>query len=171
MAGGYDLASDPTKARVYDLNKLLHLVAAILWMGGMTFMLVALRPAAVAALQVPERLRLMGAVWQRFFVLVLLSIAALFATGTSMYTSTFRAARLATGNGSVPLGWNLMLVLGLIMMLVFGHIFFAGYRRFKRAAAALDWPLAGSAAKQIHQLMVVNFVLGWAAIVSVRLVH
>jgi uncharacterized membrane protein len=156
---------------VYDLNKLLHLIAAILWMGGMTFMLVALRPAALGLLQAPERLRLMGAVWQRFFVLVLVSIVALFATGTQMYTSVFRAARLASGNGSVPLGWNLMLGLGLLMMLVFGHIFFAGYGRFKRAAAAQDWPLAGKAAQQIHQLMLVNFVLGWLAIVSVRLVH
>lgn len=156
---------------MYDLNKLIHLIAAILWMGGMTFMLVALRPAALVVLQAPERLRLMGAVWQRFFVLVLVSIVALFATGTHMYTSVFRAARLASGSGSVPLGWNLMLALGLLMMLVFGHIFFAGYRRFKRAAAAQDWPLAGKAAQQIHQLMLVNFVLGWLAIVSVRLVH
>jgi uncharacterized membrane protein len=71
----------------------------------------------------------------------------------------------------VPLGWNLMLGIGVLMMLIFGHLFFVGYARFKRAAAAKDWPAAGKAALQVHQLVVVNFVLGWIALVCVRLVH
>jgi hypothetical protein len=57
------------------------------------------------------------------------------------------------------------------MMLVFGHIFFAGFRRFKRAVAAAQWPLAAQAAAQIHKLMVLNFVLGWLAIAAVRLLR
>lgn len=154
-----------------DIVKLIHLVAAILWMGGMAFMLVALRPAAIALLAPPQRLELMGAVWKRFFTVVIVSIVALFATGTNLYTTTFRAIKAASGQGSVPLGWNLMLVLGLVMMLVFGHIYFAGYAKFKRAAAVQDWPLAGKAAAQIHVLMVTNFVLGWLAIAAVRLVR
>ena len=156
---------------MYEISKLIHLVAAIAWMGGMTFMLVALRPAAVAVLLPPERLRLMGGVWKRFFAVVLVSIVALFTTGTNLYTTAFRAAKAATGQGSVPLGWNIMLVLGLLMMLIFGHIFFAGYAKFKRAAAVSDWTLAGRAAAQIHVLMIVNFTLGWLAILAVRLVR
>ena len=50
-----------------DFVKLIHLAAAIFWMGGMAFMLLALRPAAAALLQQPERLMMMGAVWKRFF--------------------------------------------------------------------------------------------------------
>jgi hypothetical protein len=156
---------------VTEIFKLIHLVAAILWMGGMAFMLIALRPAAIALLPPPQRLELMGAVWRRFFTVVLVSIVALFATGSHLYTATFRAVKAATGQGGVPLGWNLMLGLGLLMMLIFGHIFFAGYAKFKRAAAAQDWPLAGRAAAQIHILMVSNFVLGWLAIAAVRLVR
>ena len=83
----------------------------------------------------------------------------------------FRATREATGQGGVPLGWNLMLGLGLFMMLLFGHLFFVAYARFKRAVAAKDWPLAGQAGLQIHRLVLINFVLGWLAIISVRLVH
>jgi uncharacterized membrane protein len=154
-----------------DFVKLIHLVAAILWMGGMAFMLLALRPAAVALLQPPERLMLMGAVWKRFFPIVLVSIVALFTTGTNLYTTAFKAIKAATGQGAVPLGWNLMLVFGLLMMVVFAYIYWVAYPKFKRAMAALDWPTAGKAAAQVHTWMVINFALGWLAIVAVRLVR
>ena len=156
---------------MYDIHKLIHLTAAILWLGGMAFMLLAFRPAAIAVLQPPERLQLMAAVMRRFFTVVGISIAALLATGAPMYTTLFRATREATGQGAVPLGWNLMAGIGLLMMLVFGHLFFVGYARFKRAGAAKDWPLAGKAALLVHRLVVLNFVLGWIAIVCVSLVH
>lgn len=154
-----------------DLVKLIHLAAAIFWVGGMAFMLMALRPAAVAQLQPPERLMLMGAVWKRFFPVVLVSIAALFTTGTNLYTTMFRAVKAASGQGSVPLGWNVMLVLGLLMMAIFGHIYMVGYTRFKRAMDVQNWALAGQAAAQVHTLMITNFALGWLAIAAIRLVR
>lgn len=156
---------------MYDVVKLTHLVAAIFWMGGMAFMLLALRPAALAVMDPQSRARLMGAVWQRFFLIVIVSIVALFTTGTNLYTTAFRAAKAATGSGSVPLGWNLMLVVGIVMMLIFGHIYFAGFRKFKRAVAAAEWPVAAKAAAQVQTLVLANFVLGWLAIAAVRLVR
>lgn len=156
---------------MYDVVKLTHLVAAILWMGGMAFMLLALRPAALAVMDPQSRARLMGAVWQRFFLIVIVSIVALFTTGTNLYTTAFRAAKAATGSGSVPLGWNLMLVIGIVMMLIFGHIYFAGFGKFKRAVAAAEWPVAAKAAAQVQTLVMANFVLGWLAIAAVRLVR
>jgi uncharacterized membrane protein len=154
-----------------ELIQLAHLVAAMVWMGGMTFMLFALRPAVMAEMEPQQRLALMGAVWQRFFAVVAGAIVVLFTTGTSLYTALFRATRLATGQGGVPLGWNLMLIFGVAMMLVFGHIYFAGFRKFKRAVAAAAWPLAAQSAAQIHRLVVINFALGWLAIAAVRLVR
>ena len=154
-----------------DLVKLIHLVAGILWMGGMAFMLFALRPAAAALLQPPERLMLMGSVWKRFFPIVLVSILALFTTGTNLYTTTFRAIKAATGQGSVPTGWNIMLAAGLLMMVIFAYIYWFAFAKFKRAMAELDWPVAGRAAAKVNTAMIVNFALGWLAIVSVRLVH
>ena len=156
---------------MYDYAKLLHLIAGIVWLGGMTFMLFALRPAALATLEAQSRAQLMGQVWRRFFAIVLGAIVVLFTTGTHLYTQTFRAARLATGDGSVPLGWNIMLVLGLVMMLIFGHIYFAGFKKYKRAVAAAQWPDAAKAAGLIHTMTVINFSLGWVAIVAVRLVR
>lgn len=156
---------------MYDYAKLLHLIAGIVWMGGMTFMLFALRPAALVSLDAQPRALLMAEVWRRFYVLVLLAIALLFTTGTHLYTATFRAAKLATGQGSVPLGWNVMLVLGLAMMLIFGHIYFAGFKKYKRAVAAGQWPVAAKAAGLMHTMTLVNFTLGWLAILAVRLVR
>ena len=156
---------------MYDYAKLLHLIAGIVWMGGMTFMLFALRPAALACMDAQPRAILMGQVWKRFYALVLVAIVALFATGTHLYTATFRATRLATGDGGVPLGWNVMLVLGLLMMLIFGHIYFAGFKKYKRAVAAGQWPIAAKAASLMHTMTLINFTLGWAAILAVRLVR
>lgn len=156
---------------MYDLIKLIHLVAAIVWMGGMSFMLLALRPAVQALMEGQPRARLMARVWQRFFVAVWVAIAALLLSGSHLYTAAFRAAREATGVGSVPLGWQLMLGLGLLMMLIFGHIYFAGFRRFRRAVEAGQWPVAAQAARQIHLLVVSNFVLGWLAIAALRLLR
>ena len=154
---------------MYDILKLLHLAAAIVWMGGMTFMLFALRPAALLALEAQPRARLMVQVWQRFFRLVLGAIVVLLATGGHLFGSGMKATTSA--GGSMPLGWAVMAGLGVVMVLAFGHINFAGFAKFKRAVAAAEWPLAAKAAGQIHTLVVVNFVLGWVAIVAVRLLH
>ena len=156
---------------MYDYAKLLHLIAGIVWIGGMTFMLFALRPAALGTLDAQPRAVLMGQVWKRFYAWVLVAIVIIFATGTHMYTQTFRAARLATGEGSVPLGWNIMLVLGITMMLIFGHIYFAKFKKYKRALASGEWPAAAKAAKLIHTMTLINFTLGWLAILAVRLVR
>ena len=156
---------------MYDYAKLLHLIAGIVWMGGMTFMLFALRPAALDTLEAQPRAVLMGQVWKRFYALVLVAVVVLFATGTHLYTQTFRATRLATGVGGVPVGWNVMLVLGVIMMLIFGHIYFAGFKKYKRALASSQWPVAAKAAGLMHTMTLVNFTLGWAAILAVRLIR
>jgi uncharacterized membrane protein len=154
-----------------DYIKLIHLVAGILWMGGMGFMLLALRPAALALLQPPERVMLMAGVCKRFFLVVLLSIIALLTTGTNMYTTSFRAIKAATGQGGVPSGWNIMLVLGLTMVVIFAYTYWGLFTKFKRAVTALDWSLAGKLAATMHSLVLVNFVLGWLAIAAVRLVR
>jgi uncharacterized membrane protein len=155
---------------MYDITKLLHLISAIVWMGGMTFMLFALRPSVMALMEPQPRAQLMAEVWRRFFAIVAVAVVVLFATGTHMYTSSFKVLK-AAGAGGVPMGWNLMFVIGMLMFLIFGHIYFADFRKFKRAVAAAQWPVAAKAAGQIQTLVMVNFILGWLAIAAVRLVH
>jgi len=146
-----------------DISKLLHLVAAIVWLGGMSFLLLALRPVAISQLPPPQRLPLLAAVLKRFFALVWIAIALLLLTGTGML--------LAVGMKAAPMGWHVMLGIGLLMMLIFAHLYFAPFGRLKRAVAAADWPSGGKAMASMHPFVLLNFVLGWLAIAAVRLLH
>lgn len=139
----------------------LHLAAAIFWMGGMSFMVMALRPSLHEQLEPPQRLPLMAAVLKRFFAVVTASIAVLLGTGLYML--------LAAGMASAPVGWHVMLGLGLVMMLVFGHIYFSPWRRLKQAVSLANWPEGGRRAGQIALLVKINLGLGWLAIAAVVL--
>lgn len=144
---------------MYEIIKFLHLAGGIVWLGGMTLMLLALRPVAIARLQPAERLPLMAGVLARFFVMVWISIAVLLATGGWMLAGA--DMKLA------PRGWHAMSGLGLLMCLVFAHLWFAPWHRLKAALAVQDLPAAARALAQIHPLVVTNFVLGWAAVGAV----
>lgn len=139
----------------------LHLAAAIFWMGGMAFMVMAVRPALHEQLQPPQRLPLVVAVLRRFFVVVMASIAVLLATGTWLL--------LQVPGAQAPRGWHAMAGLGILMMLVFAHIFFAPWRRLRAAVAAQDWPEGGRRMNQVALLVKVNLALGWLAIAAVML--
>ncbi len=140
------------------LMKFLHIVAAIAWLGGVSFMLFALRPAATALLAPPQRLPLIAQVLRRFFGLVWLAIAVLLVTGLAML--------LAVGMKNAPLGWHLMLGIGLLMFALFGHLYFGPFRRLKHAVNASDWPEGARRAGQIATLAIVNLVLGALAIAA-----
>ncbi|HZY16847.1 MAG TPA: CopD family protein [Ramlibacter sp.] len=144
-----------------NLLLLLHLAGAIFWLGGMAFVAIALRPALHAQLQPPQRLPLAVQVLRRFFVLVLVSIALLLASGVPLL--------LQVPGRQAPPGWHAMAGLGIVMVLIFGHLFFAPWRRLQRAVAAQDWPEGGRRMNQIGRLVQVNLALGWIAIAAVLL--
>ena len=146
---------------MHALMKFLHLVAAIAWLGGVSFMLFALRPAATALLAPPQRLPLIAQVLRRFFVLVWLAVGILLLTGLAML--------LQVGMKNAPLGWHLMLGCGLLMFALFGHLYFGPFRRLKLAVAASDWPEGGRRTGQIATLAMVNLALGALAIAAVIL--
>ena len=145
-------------APMHELVEFFHLAAAIFWMGGMAFMVLALRPA-LGQLDPPQRLPLVESVLRRFFAVVGISIAVLALTGVWM----FLQAEVR------PRGWHAMAGIGLVMFLVFGHILFAPYRRLQDAVARQAWPQAGGAAGQVTLLAKVNLGLGWIAIAAVML--
>jgi uncharacterized membrane protein len=148
---------------VYPLSKFLHLAGAIVWLGGMSFMLWSLRPVAAAQLQPPLRAPLLANVMGRFFPMVWLSIAVLLITGTGMLMSV--------GMKAAPLGWHMMLGIGLVMFALFGHVYFGPFRRLKLAIAASEWPEAGRRLGQIQTVVKTNFVLGWLAIAAVLFIR
>lgn len=137
----------------------LHLAAAIFWMGGMAFMVLALRPPLHEQLEPPVRLKLIGAVLERFFIVVAISVLVLLATGLALFMRV----------PSPPPGWHAMAGLGILMMLIFGHIWFVPFRRLKRAVAEAQWPEGGRNAQLITLLAKVNLGIGWIAIAAVML--
>lgn len=111
---------------------IVHLIASLVWVGGMFFAYVALRPA-LAAFEPPDRLTLWTRVFGNFFPWVWASIAALLITGYAILFGFFG------GFAGAGLYIHLMHGIGLVMMLIFGHLFFAPYRQLRRAVAGGDW--------------------------------
>lgn len=146
-----------------NLLLFLHIAGAIFWMGGMAFAVLALRPALHAHLQPPQRLPLMVLVLRRFFVVVMVSIAVLLSTGMPLLMQVPGAV--------APRGWHAMAGLGILMMLVFGYIFFGPWDGLQRAVEAGDWPAGGKRMNRIVLLVKVNLGLGWLAIAAVLLWH
>ena len=146
---------------MHQLILFFHLAGAIFWMGGTAFMVLALRPVLAEQLPPPQRLPVIAAVLKRFFAVVAASIAVLLITGIAML--------IENGMAKAPPGWHAMLGLGLVMMLVFGHIYFSVYRKLQLAVAATDWPEGGRRAGQIAMLVKINLGLGWLAIAAVML--
>ena len=143
-----------------NLALLLHLSAAIVWLGGMVFANFCLRPS-VAMLEPPQRLSLMAATFTRFFAIVILAIVVLLATGGYLYTGREGLA--------APIGVHIMVGIGIAMCLIFGHLFFGPFRRMKAAVAAATWPVAAAQLGKIRMLVLTNMILGFCAVVAVRL--
>ncbi len=137
---------------LHPLLLFLHIAAVVVWVGGMFFAYVCLRPVAVEQLDAPTRLRLWEGVFRRFFPWVWISVVLIFASGLAML--------LHTGMAAAPPHWHAMLAVGLLMMAIFMHVYFAPFRRLRAAVAEARWPDGGHALAQIRQLVGLNLVLG-----------
>jgi len=148
----------------YATLKLLHILSIVVWIGGMVFAHFFLRPAALQ-LPPPQRVPLMHALLQRFFSAVLVSIAVVLATGVWMIGRVAKETVQAGLPFNMPLNWTVMATLGIVMMVSFGHIRFALFKRLSKAVAAQDWPAGGAALASIRTWVSVNLVIGVAIIV------
>jgi uncharacterized membrane protein len=140
------------------LGLAFHILAAVIWVGGMFFAHMVLRPSA-GPLDSPTRLALWERVLGRFFTWVWLSIAALLVSGFAMVLVGF--------GGFASLGHyiNVMMAVGIVMMLLFAHVYFSPWKRFRRAVAAANWTEADRNIKQIRVLVMVNLLLGLLTVV------
>jgi uncharacterized membrane protein len=139
----------------------LHLLSVVVWVGGMFFAYMALRPVAAGVLEPPQRLTLWAGVFGKFFPWVWTSVALILASGLAML--------MMLGGGAAPHYVFTMLLLGVAMMAIFAHVFFAPYGRLKRAVTAQDWKAGGAALGQIRKLIGINLSLGLLTIVVVFL--
>ncbi|MFZ4288340.1 CopD family protein [Variovorax sp. HJSM1_2] len=129
----------------------------------MTFLVYMLRPAAARLLAPPERLPLMAAVLNKFFPIVWICIAALLLSG---FVTLARV-----GMAAAPPGWHVMAALGVMMTLIFAHLFFGPYQKLRRAIAASDWASAGRQLARMHPWVLANLGLGWAAVLAILLLR
>jgi uncharacterized membrane protein len=131
----------------------LHLLAALFWVGGMAFAYFVLRPAA-GPLDPPARLPL----WRRVFAIFLpwvgLSVVVLLGTGYAMLSLYFG------GLAAAPLYINIMQGLGWLMVLLFLHLTFAPWKRFRAAVDQGALPDAAKYLNQIRVIVMVNLLLG-----------
>lgn len=149
---------------IYATLKLLHILAIVVWIGGMVFAQFFLRPAAMQ-LEPPQRIRLMHGALQRFFAAVLVAIGVVLASGLWMIGRVAKETVQAGLGFNMPLDWTLMATLGLVMMGIFGHIRFALFKRLSAAVAASDWPAGGAALASIRTWVGVNLAIGVVIIV------
>lgn len=131
----------------------LHLLTALIWVGGMFFAIMVLR-LAVGELEPPVRAPLWGRVFQKFFPWVWMAVIILPLTGYWMIFAVWG------GFANLPIHAHIMHGLGLIMIAVYLHLWFAPYKRFRAALAAEDIPTAGANLNQIRILVTVNLVIG-----------
>jgi uncharacterized membrane protein len=128
---------------------ILHILSAIVWVGGMFFALLVLRPAS-GPLDPAVRLALWQRVFSGFFPWVFAAIVLLLITGFTLMLGGY-----VTGPHV-----HLMMAIGIIMVLIFLHLYFAPWKRMRVALAAGDIPAAASQLNQIRILVTVNLILG-----------
>jgi len=131
----------------------LHAIAAVVWVGGMFFALLALRPAT-APLEPGPRLQLWSRVLGRFFQWVIAAIVLLLVSGYGMIFGVYSGFR------GIGLHINVMQGIGIVMILLFFHLYFAPWRRFRAAVARQDNPEAARQLNQIRWIVTLNLVLG-----------
>jgi uncharacterized membrane protein len=129
----------------------LHFAAALIWVGGMFFAHMILRPT-LTELEPPLRLRLMLGIFDRFFPWVWGCVVLLLSSGFWIFLGPFQ--------GKAGLHVHLMSAIGLVMAAIFAFIYFAPYRRMGQAVAEQRWPDAANALGLIRQLILTNLILG-----------
>ena len=138
----------------------IHVLGVVIWVGGMFFAHVVLRPS-VQDLTPAERLLLMREVVGRFVHWVLVAIALIVASGVFLWGSTPMAR--------APMGWHVMLGGFGVMLAVYLFLRFVPYNRLEAALEAGDLPGAGTQMAMIRLLMGVNLLLGIGVIAAVFL--
>jgi uncharacterized membrane protein len=135
------------------LASALHALSAVVWVGGMFFAYMVLRPAA-GPLEGPDRLRLWSRVFPRFFAWVWAAVVLLPLTG-------FGRTSLQAG-GFAGAGWHVhvMAAVGLAMILLFVALYARPFRRFQAAVAAGNWAEAQPHLEAIRRIVAVNLALG-----------
>jgi uncharacterized membrane protein len=143
---------------IHQILLFTHLTSVIVWVGGMYFAYFCLRPAAGAILKPPERLPLWVATFRRFLAYSALAVVLILVSGVIMLINV--------GMSQAPVGWHIMLTLGLVMAAVFFIVYFVLYPKLVALCAASSWPAAANVLNNIRRLVALNLLLALCIIVA-----
>ncbi|PWB36112.1 hypothetical protein DCO48_01300 [Pseudomonas sp. SDI] len=136
----------------------LHVLAALIWVGGMFFAWLVLRPAAVVALEGPARLRLWVEVFQRFFGWVWVAVVVLAVSGVAMIHLHFSGFETAPKYVQVMIG-------GFIAMVaLFIRVQSLLLPELRKAVGSEDWPAGAGVMARIRRVVGINLLLGVAVV-------
>jgi uncharacterized membrane protein len=135
------------------ISNALHVLAAVIWVGGMFFAYVVVRPAIGA-----RRFAFWSRALTRFFPWVWGAVVILPATGYAAIFITF--------GGFAGLGWHvhIMHALGWLMIGLFLNIYFGAFKRLRAAADAERWVVAAVHLEAIRKVILINLCLGFLTI-------
>jgi uncharacterized membrane protein len=135
---------------VWGLVLAVHLIGVAVWIGGMAFAILVLRPA-LRVLEPPQRLALHAQVFRRFFLVVWHAMPLVLLSGYAMLFGIYG------GFGGADWSVHVMHGLGLLMATVFVVLFFGPWGDFRREASA---SAKAAAVARIRLLVTINLVVG-----------
>ncbi|WP_460117404.1 CopD family protein [Pseudomonas sp. S2_C03] len=138
----------------FSLVYTLHVLSALVWVGGMFFAWMVLRPAAVKALEGPARLKLWVEVFQGFFRWVWVAVVLLPISGVGMIHLQY------SGFEAAPRYVQIMMGLYLVMTALFIRIQALMLPELRTAVAAQDWPAGAAVLGRIRRLVGINLIVG-----------
>jgi uncharacterized membrane protein len=133
----------------------VHVLCAVIWVGGMFFAYVVLRPS-LSVLEPIQRIALHTQIFRRFFLIVWHVMPLILLSGFAAIFGLFG------GPATAPWNISVMMLLGLIMSAIFLVIVFGPYARFRRST---DRTTIVASMDRIRKLIAVNLVLGIVTVV------
>lgn len=141
---------------MHPFFKFFHVAGVVIWVGGMFFAWMCLRPVAAVNFDPPARLKLWADVFARFFPWVWGCVFAISFSGLMTL--------VVIGMRQAPMHWHVMLLLGLIMSAIFVYVFVGPYAHLKAAVNGQNWASGAKALGKIRHLIGINLMLGLVTI-------
>jgi uncharacterized membrane protein len=132
----------------FNVALALHLLGAVLWVGGMAFALLVLRPS-LAVLAPGQRMAVHLGVFRRFFLIVWHAMPIVLLSGYVMLFGRFG------GFAGVPAAVHVMHLFGLVMAVVFLIIVLGPWRRLRAQRGN-----GAGEVEMIRRLVALNLLLG-----------
>jgi uncharacterized membrane protein len=143
----------------------LHLLLALIWVGGMFFAWMIVRPVAAQLLEPAQRLPLWSALFKRFFHWVGMAVILLPISGIGMLHA------MGSGWANLPRHVQIMIGLYLVMVALFLRLRLLLWPALRDLVQAQDWPAAGAQLARIRRVVGLNLLVGLVliAVAALRL--